>query len=109
MRPRPWPARAPVLDLRFVRAMAAVQEQGGFDRVLFAFHAESPDSLLVGQHVAAVTDRLGLMIAHRPGFTAPTLAGRQFATLDQVSGGPRRGAHHHRRERRRTGARRATI
>jgi alkanesulfonate monooxygenase len=27
------------------------------------------------------------MIAHRPGFTAPTLAARQFATLDQLSQG----------------------
>jgi alkanesulfonate monooxygenase len=27
------------------------------------------------------------MIAHRPGFTAPTLAARQFATLDQFTGG----------------------
>jgi len=27
------------------------------------------------------------MIAHRPGFTAPTVAARQFATLDQFTGG----------------------
>jgi alkanesulfonate monooxygenase len=42
---------------------------------------------LVGQHIASVTDRLKLMIAHRPGFTSPTLAARQFATLDQFSRG----------------------
>ncbi|MFX8079109.1 LLM class flavin-dependent oxidoreductase, partial [Acinetobacter baumannii] len=36
---------------------------------------------------ASVAPRLGLMIAHRPGFTAPTLAARQFATLDQLTGG----------------------
>ncbi|MFX8039865.1 LLM class flavin-dependent oxidoreductase, partial [Acinetobacter baumannii] len=35
----------------------------------------------------SVAPRLGLMIAHRPGFTAPTLAARQFATLDQLTGG----------------------
>jgi alkanesulfonate monooxygenase SsuD/methylene tetrahydromethanopterin reductase-like flavin-dependent oxidoreductase (luciferase family) len=32
-----------------------------------------------------MTPRLGFMIAHRPGFTAPTLAARQFATLGQLS------------------------
>jgi alkanesulfonate monooxygenase len=37
--------------------------------------------------VAAHTERLGLLVAHRPGFVAPTLAARTFATLDQFSGG----------------------
>ena len=39
------------------------------------------------RHAADVTERLGLMIAHRPGFTQPTLAARQLATLDQLTGG----------------------
>jgi alkanesulfonate monooxygenase len=30
------------------------------------------------------TDRLGVLVAHRPGFVAPTLAARRFATLDQL-------------------------
>lgn len=76
------PRSGPVIDLPFIEAMAKVQENGGFDRVLLAFHSESPECLLVGQHVAAVTERLGLMIAHRPGFVAPTLAARTFATID---------------------------
>jgi alkanesulfonate monooxygenase len=33
------------------------------------------------------TERLGVLLAHRPGFVAPTLAARQFATLDQFSAG----------------------
>jgi alkanesulfonate monooxygenase len=81
------PRSGPVIDLAFIEAMAKVQENGGFDRVLTAFNAESPESLMVGQHVASVTRRLGLMIAHRPGFTAPTLAARQLATLDHLSQG----------------------
>ena len=36
---------------------------------------------------AAHTERLGFLLAHRPGFVAPTLAARKFATLDQVTGG----------------------
>ena len=46
------------------------------------------------------------LIAHRPGFVAPTVAARAFATLDQLTGGPRRGARHHRRQRRRAASRR---
>ncbi len=80
------------LDLAYVETLAQVQEDGGFDRVLLAFHATSPESILVAQHIASVTTRLNLMIAHRPGFTAPTLAARQLATLDHISGG-RVGVH----------------
>lgn len=81
------PRSGPVIDPAYIEALAKAQEYGGFDRVLLAFHSTSPESLLVGQHVAAVTRTLGLMIAHRPGFTAPTVAARQLATLDQLTGG----------------------
>jgi len=77
----------PVVDLNYIEALAKAQEYGGFDRVLLAFHSTSPESILVGQHVASVTRDLKLMIAHRPGFTAPTIAARQLATLDHISGG----------------------
>ena len=43
--------------------------------------------LQIGQHVLGVTDKLNVMIAQRPGFTAPTLLARQLATVDQLSGG----------------------
>ena len=77
----------PVLDLPYVEALASAHEYGGFDRVLLAFHSASPDPLAVGQHVLSVTKRLGTLIAYRPGFTAPTVLARQFATLQQISGG----------------------
>jgi len=75
------------LDLDYVEALAKLHEYGDFDRVLLAFHSDSPESILVGQHIAEITQRLKLMIAHRPGFTAPTIAARQFATLDHISRG----------------------
>jgi alkanesulfonate monooxygenase len=75
------------VDPAFIEASAKAHEYGGFDRVLVAFNSTSAESILVAQHVAAVTERLGLMIAHRPGFTAPTLAARQLATLDHFSKG----------------------
>ena len=75
------------LDVPYVEAAAKAQEHVGFDRVLVAFHSNSAESILIAQHITSVTQRLGVMVAHRPGFTAPTLAARQLATLDQFSQG----------------------
>jgi len=75
------------LDKQYVEAAARAQEQGGFDRVLVPFGSSSPESQLVAAHAAALTTKLGFLIAHRPGFTQPTLAARQLATLDQLSEG----------------------
>lgn len=81
------PNTGPVLDVGYVEAIAKAHEQGGFDRALVAFGSSSPESQLIVAHAGQATERLGFMIAHRPGFTAPTLAARQFATLDQFTGG----------------------
>jgi alkanesulfonate monooxygenase len=75
------------IDPGFIEAAAKAQEHVGFDRVLVAFNSTSAESILVSQHITSVTERLGVMIAHRPGFTAPTVAARQLATLDQLSKG----------------------
>ncbi|GBQ20285.1 alkanesulfonate monooxygenase [Acetobacter estunensis NRIC 0472] len=77
----------PAVDPVYIESSALLHERGDFDRVLVAFHSNSPDSLLVAQHAASVTTRLGLLIAHRPGFASPTLAARQFATLDNLTNG----------------------
>jgi alkanesulfonate monooxygenase len=78
------PRQGPVVDRNYIETVAKAHELGGFDRVLLAFHSWWPDSLQVGQHAAAVTQKLGIFIAQRPGFTAPTVAARQFATLDAL-------------------------
>lgn len=75
------------LDLAHVEETALAHENGGFDRALVAFHSTSPESILVAAHAASVTKKLGFMVAHRPGFTQPTLAARQLATLDVITGG----------------------
>jgi alkanesulfonate monooxygenase len=77
----------PAIDVEHIEAAAKTHEYVGFDRVLIAFNSTSAESILIAQHIANVTQRLKLMIAHRPGFTAPTLAARQLATLDQISRG----------------------
>ena len=70
-----------------IETVAKAHELGGFDRVLLAFHSTTPDALQIGQYVLGITRKLKVMIAQRPGFTAPTLLARQLATLDQLSGG----------------------
>jgi len=44
--------------------------------------------------VLNATTRLKVLIAHRPGFVAPTLVARKLATLDQLAGGGRVAIHH---------------
>ncbi|MCX9192621.1 alkanesulfonate monooxygenase [Carbonactinospora thermoautotrophica] len=77
----------PVVDPDFVRRFARAYEDAGFDRVLIGYSSSRPDGLQVAAYAAAHTDRLGFLVAHRPGFMAPTVAARAFATLDQFSGG----------------------
>ncbi len=79
--------RSIVLDRGYLRDFALAHERGGFDRVLVGYYSDAPDGMLVGGYIAEQTERLGLLIAHRPGFVAPTLAARAFATLDQLSNG----------------------
>lgn len=73
------PPQGPVIDLAHIERIAKAHDENGFDRALIAFHATSPESILVAGHAAAVTSKLNLMIAHRPGFTVPTLAARRLA------------------------------
>jgi alkanesulfonate monooxygenase len=75
------------LDRAHVESAAIAQEKAGFDRVLIPFGSSSPESQIVAAHAAAVTTKLGFLVAHRPGFTQPTLAARQLATLDRLSAG----------------------
>jgi alkanesulfonate monooxygenase len=76
--------QGPVVDRHHIETIAKVHENAGFDRALLAFHSTTPDGLQIGQHVLSVTQNLKVMIAQRPGFTAPTLIARQLATLDQL-------------------------
>jgi len=79
-------------DPAFIRTMAETYDALGYERVLIAQSASSPDSMTLAASVMAWTKTLKLMIAHRPGFIAPTMAARMLATIDQLSGG-RCGVH----------------
>lgn len=84
-------ARVHVIDggisADFIVEFSRVHEAAGFDLVLVGYTSGAADGLAVAQHAAYQTTSLRYLIAHRPGFVAPTLAARKFATLDQLTGG----------------------
>ena len=79
--------RGPNLNPEFVRAFAQAHELAGFDRVLVPSSGSSPDTVLTVTYAALHTKKIQFLLAHRPGFVAPTLAARQFATLDHYING----------------------
>jgi len=82
----------PLIDKDFTRRFVRAHEDAGFDRVLIGYASSHPDGTQVAAYAASHSERLGFLVAHRPGFVAPTLAARQFTTLDQFSDG-RIGVH----------------
>jgi alkanesulfonate monooxygenase len=81
------PAAGPLVNREFVRRFTRAHEDSGFDKVLVGHSSSTPDGLQVAAYAAAHSERLGFLVAHRPGFVAPTLAARSFASLDHFSGG----------------------
>jgi alkanesulfonate monooxygenase len=77
----------PLIDPEFTGRFAREHEAAGFDRVLVGYFSFFPEGFQVAAYALHETERLGVLLAHRPGFVAPTVAARQFATLDQFSRG----------------------
>jgi alkanesulfonate monooxygenase len=77
----------PPFNADVIAATARIHEEADFDRALIGYFSDAPDGFLIGAHAATATSRLGLLLAHRPGFISPTLAARQLTTLDHLSGG----------------------
>ena len=75
------------LDGDYVSDFARVHEESGFDAILIGHSSSSADGFLVAQHAAFHTDQIKILLAHRPGFSAPTQAARRIATLDNLIGG----------------------
>src|SRR5580692_6941537 len=71
----------------YVTQAARAHEESGFDLVLVGYSSSSAEGFLVALHAAARTERLGYLIAHRPGFVAPTLMARKIATFDHLTQG----------------------
>lgn len=64
--------------------MAAVS---GLDRGLIGYHSFGPDGLILAGATLAANEDLNVLIAHRPGVIAPTVAARMISTLSRMSGG----------------------
>jgi len=84
----------PAVDAGYLTRFARAHEAAGFDRVLIGYGATGPDGFAVAAHVLHATAALKVLIAHRPGFAAPTLVARKLATLDALAGGGRVAIHH---------------
>jgi alkanesulfonate monooxygenase len=81
------PRTTSALDRDYALRLARAQEDHGWDRVLVAYTAGSPDPVTISTYIASKLDRLQILLAHRPNTCHPTVAARTFATLDQISGG----------------------
>lgn len=75
------------LDLEYTAKLARAHEDHGWDRILFAYHSGSPDPAQVAAYVASRTEKIRLLVAHRPNVAAPTYTAKTFATLDHLSNG----------------------
>ncbi|MFC7789186.1 LLM class flavin-dependent oxidoreductase [Microbacterium sp. MAHUQ-60] len=84
----------PVVDPAYVKEFSRAHEAAGFDRILIGYSASSPDGFAVAAAALHATENLKVLIAHRPGFVAPTIVARKLATLDHLTGGGRVAIHH---------------
>ncbi|AGZ44805.1 LLM class flavin-dependent oxidoreductase [Actinoplanes friuliensis] len=81
------PATGPLVNRDYTARIARAHEDSGFDQVLIGYSSAYPDGAQVAAYAAAHTSSLKFLVAHRPGFVAPTLAARTFASLDHFTGG----------------------
>ncbi|MGW6564054.1 LLM class flavin-dependent oxidoreductase [Streptomyces sp. NPDC054975] len=81
------PRSGAAFDKEYTLRLARAHEDHGWDRVLFAYGSGSPDPAPAAAYVASRTERLQILLAHRPNVSYPTFAAKTFATLDQLSEG----------------------
>lgn len=81
------PRSGPSFDRDYTLRLARAHEEHGWDRVLFAYSSASPEPGTAAAYIAARTEKLQILLAHRPNVSYPTFAAREFATLDQISEG----------------------
>ena len=84
------------IDWGYVKALAIDSERAGFDLTLIAelnlndikgHRAPSLDAWTLAPAVAAVTERLELMLAVRPNYHSPSLTAKAISTLETIAPG----------------------
>jgi alkanesulfonate monooxygenase len=81
------PRSGPAFDPEYTVALARAHEESGWDRVLTAYGSGSADPAQAAALIALRTERLQVLVAHRPNVSYPTFAAKTIATLDAMSGG----------------------
>ena len=83
-------------DWSYLKTLAIESEQAGFDLTLIAelnlndikgHRAPSLDAWTLAPAIAAVTERLELMVAVRPNYHSPSLTAKALSTLDTIAPG----------------------
>jgi alkanesulfonate monooxygenase len=75
------------LSPAYLAEFARAHDAAGFDMALVGYSSSSAEGFLVALYAAMQTERLGYLVAHRPGFVAPTLLARKISTFDHLTGG----------------------
>ena len=75
------------LSTGYLTQFARAHDEAGFDLALVGYSSSSAEGFLVALHAANHTKQLGFLVAHRPGFVAPTLMARKIATFDHLTNG----------------------
>lgn len=70
-----------------IRRAKELDASEAIDRVLVGYSSIWPHNHATAPYLAAMTDRMSVIVAHRPGVIHPAAAARYFATLDVLSGG----------------------
>ena len=71
----------------YLTQFARAHDAASFDMALVGYSSSSAEGFLVALYAATQTQRLSYLVAHRPGFVAPTLLARKIATFDHLTGG----------------------
>ena len=74
-------------DKDYTVRLGRAHEDFGWDRVLFAYGSGSPEPSAAAAYLLARTERLQVLLAHRPNVSYPTFAAKTFATLDRIGDG----------------------
>jgi alkanesulfonate monooxygenase len=81
------PRTGPSFDKDFTVRLGRAHEDFGWDRVLFAYGSGAPEPSAAAAFLLSRTERLQVLLAHRPNVSYPTFAAKTFATLDRISDG----------------------
>lgn len=82
-----WPEGERAPDPEYLRQVAVAADKLGYYGVLMPTGAMCADAWITAASIAPFTERLKLLVALRPGLTAPAEAVRQAAALDRLSNG----------------------